>query len=154
MKINKKTMDELSSMLNAWHGNSDGRGVLVKFHPEPIVFASAVDKVLAKTIPPWERKLNAIKSAWSDIAGEETARRCRVSHLNNAVLYIEVFHPAYRITLENPKIKAMLLEKIRTLLGDTECRELKFIPCGRMEPVRKKTKAADKTGKYTPELPL
>lgn len=162
MKIRKKTLDAIHSMLTEWHGSEEARNSLVNFHPQPVGIDSLLDKIVARAVPPWERKLNEIKLSWAELAGNETARRCRVSHLNDGVLYIEVFHPAYRMALDTPKIKAMMLEKVQKLLGTANCRELKFIPVGRTDPgaspCRKASlpslKPRKSKEKYTPDLPL
>ena len=162
MKITKKTLDAIASMLSEWHGEEEAGNSLVNFHPQPVGIGSVLDKVVAKTVPPWERKLNEVKLSWAELSGKETAKRCQVSHLNDGVLYIEVFHPAYRIALDTPKIKTMLLEKVQNLLGTTNCRELKFIPMGRTAPdiaFTRKTSPKQqvpeqKKEKYTPDLPL
>ncbi len=131
MKINRKTLYDIDSMLKQWHGPEEGRNSFVNFHPVPVPIDNVLEKVIARALPPWERKLNQIKQSWPEIAGAETARRCQVSYLNQQVLYIEVFHPAYRIALDNPRIKAMLLQKVQEIIGESNCRELKFIPVGR-----------------------
>ena len=100
MKIRKKTLDAIHSMLTEWHGMEEAGNSLVNFHPQPVGIDSLLDKIVARAVPPWERKLNEIKLSWAELAGNETARRCQVSHLNDGVLYIEVFHPAYRMALD------------------------------------------------------
>lgn len=121
MKIRKKTLDAIHSMLTEWHGMEEAGNSLVNFHPQPVGIDSLLDKIVARAVPPWERKLNEIKLSWAELAGNETARRCQVSHLNDGVLYIEVFHPAYRMALDTPKIKSMMLEKVQKLLGAANC---------------------------------
>ena len=162
MKIRKKTLDAIHSMLAEWHGMEEAGNSLVNFHPQPVGIDSLLDKIVARAVPPWERKLNEIKLSWAELAGNETARRCQVSHLNDGVLYIEVFHPAYRMALDTPKIKSMMLEKVQKLLGAANCRELKFIPVGRTAPgasLCRRTappspKVQEKKEKYPPDLPL
>ena len=165
MKIRKKTLDALQSILNDWHGSGEAENVLAAFHPQPIGIDSLLDKIITRALPPWERKFNEIRLSWKQLAGNEIARRCRVSHLNEGILYIEVFHPAYRIALDTPKIKNTLLEKARYILGTENCRELKFIPVGRsggVEPRLNKRMAVSPSpagskkekNKYTPDLPF
>ncbi len=162
MKIRKKTLDAIHSMLTEWHGAEEANNSLVNFHPQPVGIDSLLDKIVARAVPPWERRLHEVKLSWAELAGSETARRCQVSHLNDGVLYIEVFHPAYRIALDTPKIKSMMLEKVQKLLGAANCRELKFIPVGRTAPAAAHggksfppaAKEKEKREKYTPDLPL
>ena len=135
MKIRKKTLDAIHSILTEWHGDEGAANSLVEFHPQPLPIDSLLDKVVARALPPWERKLNEIRLAWNDVVGIEIARRCRVSHLNEGVLYLEIFHPAYRMALDTPKIRAVILEKAVHVLGAEYCRDVKFIPAGRSGPV-------------------
>lgn len=161
MKLRKKTLDAIHSILTDWHGADEAGNVMVEFHPRPLGIGVLVDSVVAKALPPWERNLNELRLSWTEIAGAETARRCRVSHLNEGVLYIEVFHPACRMALDTPKIKTVLLEKARARLGGANCRELKFIPVGRSAPaplLRTEKGAPSRKertkGGITPDLPL
>ena len=144
MKIRKKTLDAIHSILTEWHGEEGAANSLVEFHPQPLAIDSLVDKIVARAVPPWERRLNEIKQ------------------LCEGVLYIEIFHPAYRMALDTPKIRGMILEKAVSVLGAANCRELKFIPAGRsgpvVQPVRRRTPssgiAAEKKKPCTPDLPL
>ena len=163
MKIRKKTLDAIHSILTSWHGEDGAANSLVAFHPQPVAIDSLVDQIVARAVPPWVRKFNEIKLAWVELVGSEIARRCRVSHLNEGVLYLEVFHPAYRMALDAPRIRGMILEKVVKVLGAENCRELKFIPVGRSGPVvpsvsRRSVSAFRNPGKheerYTPDLPL
>ena len=162
MKIRKKTLDAIHSILTEWHGEEGAANSLVEFHPQPLAIDSLVDKIVARAVPPWERRLNELRKLWGELVGDDSAKRCRVSHLNEGVLYIEIFHPAYRMALDTPKIRGMILEKAVSVLGAANCRELKFIPAGRsgpvVQPVRRRTPssgiAAEKKKPCTPDLPL
>ena len=63
MKIRKKTLDAIHSMLTEWHGMEEAGNSLVNFHPQPVGIDSLLDKIVARAVPPWERKLNEIKLA-------------------------------------------------------------------------------------------
>ena len=93
--------------------------------------SEVLDKVAARVIPPWELKVTQVNDSRLEIAGPENARRCRPAHLNDGVLYIEVFHPAYRMALETPAIKQNLLKRIQEITGVELCQSIKFIAGGR-----------------------
>ncbi|OQA86720.1 MAG: hypothetical protein BWY31_01121 [Lentisphaerae bacterium ADurb.Bin242] len=120
----------METLLGEWYGGERGKAEMIRYTPEPVPLSDAVGHVASRVLPPWEWKLARAKESWENIAGKETARRCRIARLNEGVLYVEVFHPAYRIALDTPKIKNELLEKIQAVLGKTDCREIKFIAGG------------------------
>lgn len=120
----------MESLLGEWYGEEKGRAEMVRYNPEPVPLSEPLGYVVSQILPPWEWKLARVKESWESIAGKETARRCRIVRLNEGVLYVEVFHPAYRIALDTPRIKSELLGKIQEVIGKTDCREIKFIAGG------------------------
>ncbi len=120
----------MESLLEEWYGRERGKAEMVRYIPEPVPISETLGHVVAQVLPPWEWKLAQVKESWESVAGKETARRCRIARLNEGVLYVEVFHPAYRIALDTPRIKNELLEKVQAVIGKNECREIKFIAGG------------------------
>ena len=118
-------------LLRQWYGKETGRGEMTRYMARPMTLSETLDKLSHHLIPPWEMRVIQLKEAWEQIAGPDTARRCRVSHLNEGILYIEVMHMAYRTILETPRIKANLLEKVQAFIGAEHCSRIKFIAGGR-----------------------
>ena len=126
-----RTTKYMESILRQWYGKERGAAEMVRYTPETRSISEVLDKVAARVIPPWELKVTQVKDSWLEIAGPENARRCRPAHLNDGVLYIEVFHPAYRLALETPAIKQNLLKRIQEITGAELCQSIKFIAGGR-----------------------
>lgn len=79
MKIRKKTLDAIHSMLTEWHGMEEAGNSLVNFHPQPVGIDSLLDKIVARAVPPWERKLNETSSPGRNL--QETKRRAAARYL-------------------------------------------------------------------------
>jgi len=127
-KIRKNLFME--RLLSEWYGAEKGKAEEIRYTPDPVPLSDAVGNIASQILPPWEWKLAQAKESWESIVGKETARRCRISRLNEGVLYVEVFHPAYRIALDTPKIKNELLGKLQAIIGEADCREIKFLAGG------------------------
>ena len=124
----KRYMDVL---LRQWYGKERGRSEMTRYMAQPRTLSETLDTLAHHLVPPWEMRVIQLKEAWGEIAGPDTARRCRVSHLNEGILYIEVMHMAYRTILETPGIKANLLGKVQAFIGAEHCTQIKFIAGGR-----------------------
>ena len=89
MKIRKKTLDAIHSMLTEWHGMEEAGNSLVNFHPQPVGIDSLLDKIVARAVPPWERKLNEIKLSWAELARRSSVYRGLSSRLPDGSGYSE-----------------------------------------------------------------
>ena len=131
-----KKREYMRQILKDWYGKEQGEAEMIRYSPSPEPISLAMEKELSKLVPPWIRLVQQVRDNWTEIAGPDNARRCTPAFLNNGIFYIEVNHPAYRIALETPKIKQMILERIQTIIGDKLCTGIKYIPAGRSLPRR------------------
>lgn len=125
-------------LLRQWYGKEQGRAEMTRYMAKPMTLTETLEKLSPHLVPPWEMRLIQLKEVWEQIAGPDTARRCRVSHLNDGILYIEVFHMAYRTILETPQIRNNLLTKVQEFIGEEHCSQIKFIAGGRAPVTVKK----------------
>lgn len=130
----RKSQDYMRQYLKDWYGKERGDVEMIRFTPQPEPIGNVLDAELKQLVPPWIWMVERVRENWTEIAGADNARRCSPVSLNNGIFYIEVVHPAYRIALENPKIKQTLLERIQTIIGDRLCTGIRYIPAGRSLP--------------------
>ncbi len=76
-------------------------------------------------------QLGKIRSVWIDIVGRVNARNTSPCFLRDGILYVEISHPAYRMALDTPRVKKLMLEKLAGHFGDELCTQIKFVPAGR-----------------------
>ena len=130
----RQKKEYLRPLLKDWYGDEQGDAEMIRYSPQPVSIAQPLENELKKLVPPWIWMVEKIRESWPEIAGQDNARRCSPAFLNNGIFYIEVFHPAYRIALENQKIKQIILERIQAIIGDKLCTGIKYIPAGRTLP--------------------
>ncbi len=114
-----------------WYGMDRGRSEIAARQPAPVPIADALDNAVKSILPKSVMTLGKIRSAWTEIAGAENAKRTEPSFLKDNILFVEISHPAYRMALDTPRVKKILLEKLHERFGNKICSEIKFVPGGR-----------------------
>ena len=114
-----------------WYGMERARYEIAARQPRPVPIGEALDRALPSILPKTMLLLGKIRSAWPEIAGPENARRTEPAFLKDGILFVEISHPAYRMALDTPRVKQLLLRKLQERFGKTACSDLKFVPGGR-----------------------
>lgn len=124
---------KLSPLLREWYGN-DAPDEMLKFLPEPADVGTLLNRFMKRRIPKAGMVVFTIRTKWVEIAGAVTAKRTRPFCYRDGILDIEVAHPAFLVPLRSPAIRDTILSRVRAIPGAEECRELRFIPAGRLAP--------------------
>lgn len=117
-------------MLRSWYGPERGNAEFIRYEPQAVPVSEALRKIAAKRIPAWMLRIEDIQNNWESIAGTENAKRSFPARLYENILYVEVKHPAYRLALESPRVKNLILAKVQALVGANACRDIRFVMAG------------------------
>ncbi len=120
----------LEWMLRDWYGSDRGRSEIAGKLPEPRPIADLLDHAVQRCLSAERLKILRIRDAWPDLAGESNAKRSTPVSLREKILYVEISHPAYRMAMDNLKIKNFILERLNGLFNETICEKILFIPAG------------------------
>lgn len=123
----------LSPLLREWYGN-DAPDEMLKYLPEPADVGDLLVRFMRRRIPKAGMVVFSIRTKWEEIAGAVTAKRTRPFCYRDGILDIEVAHPAFLVPLRSRSIRDTILSRVRAIPGAEECRELRFIPAGRLAP--------------------
>jgi len=126
-----RTRKKIAPLLREWYGD-DAPGAMIKFLPQPADVGSVLERFMKRRIPKAGRVVFAIRTKWTDIAGAVTAKRTRPFCYRDGILDIEVAHPAFLAPLRSKTIRDAILARVRAVPGAEQCRELRFIPSGRL----------------------
>ena len=135
-------------ILRAWYGD-DAPDEMLKYLPAPADIGTLLDRFMKRRIPKAGQVVFTIRTKWEEIAGSVTAKRTRPFCFRDGILDIEVAHPAFLVPLRSKSIRDAILARVRTIPGAEQCRELRFIPAGRLAPVsgiRMKKSVSSQTG--------
>lgn len=124
---------KLSPLLRDWYGDS-APDEMLKHLPESADVGTLLVRFMKRRIPKAGMVVFTIRTKWEEIAGAVTAKRTRPFCYRDGVLDIEVAHPAFLVPLRSKAIRDTILSRVRTVPGAEQCRELRFIPAGRLAP--------------------
>jgi len=124
---------KVTPYLREWYGDGASDEML-KYLPEAANVGTLLTRFLNRRIPKAGRVVFAIRTKWTEIAGAVTAKRTRPFCYRDGILDIEVAHPAFLVPLRSKSIRDAILSRVRTIPGAEQCRELRFIPAGRLAP--------------------
>lgn len=125
--------DSIDWLRRDWYGMERGRSEIAARQPAPVPIAEALDQVVRSILPKSMVILGKVCSAWPEIAGAENARRTEPLFLKDGILFVEISHPAYRMALDTPRVRKLLLERLQERFGASFCSGLRFVPAGRRE---------------------
>lgn len=138
---------KLSPLLREWYGN-DASGEMFKYLPEPSDVGTLLNRFMKRRIPKAGMVVFTIRTKWQEIAGDVTAKRTRPFCYRDGILDIEVAHPAFLAPLRSKSIRDTILARVRAIPGAEQCRELRFIPAGRLATAQETVRAASfRTGR-------
>ena len=124
---------KLSPLLREWYGNN-APDEMLKYLPRSEDVGTLLVRFMKRRIPTASTVVFSIRTKWAEIAGAVTAKRTRPFCYRDGILDIEVAHPAFLVPLRSRTIRDAILSRVRTIPGAEECRELRFIPAGRLAP--------------------
>lgn len=123
--------DTLDWLRRDWYGVERGRSEIAARQTAPVPISDALDNAVRTILPRSVIQLGKIRSVWNDIVGKVNARNTSPCFLRDGILYVEISHPAYRMALDTPRVKKLMLEKLAGHFGDELCTQIKFVPAGR-----------------------
>ena len=139
-----RTRGKITPLLRDWYGDA-APDEMLKYLPESADIGTLVTRFMKRRIPKAGVVVFSIRTKWEEIAGAVTAKRTRPFCYRDGILDIEVAHPAFLVPLRSKSIRDAILSRVRTIPGAEQCRELRFIPAGRLAPasgIRVKTISA------------
>lgn len=128
-----RTRKKIAPLLREWYGDSAPEEML-KYLPEASDVGTLLTRFMKRRIPKAGLVVFTIRTKWEEIAGAVTAKRTRPFCYRDGILDIEVAHPAFLVPLRSKTIRDTILARVRAIPGAEECRELRFIPAGRLAP--------------------
>ncbi len=123
--------DSIDWLRRDWYGMDRGRSEIAARQAAPVPIADALDQAVRSILPKSMVMLGKVRSEWPEIAGAENARHTEPSFLKDGILFVEISHPAYRMALDTPRVRKLLLEKLQERFGESFCSGLRFVPAGR-----------------------
>ena len=123
-------------MLRDWYGRDRAQSEFAAKQAPPKALSDALDNALKTMIPQSKLAITQIQGCWLEIAGAVNAKHCTPSFIREGILHIEISHPAFRMAIDTPKIRELLLSRIHQKFGNQICSGLRFIPAGRRGPGR------------------
>ena len=114
-----------------WYGFERAKSEISAKLPPPKPIADALDNAVKSILPPSRLNIIKVQGEWSNIVGAVNAKHTFPSFLKNGVLFVEIAHPAFRMAVDTPKMRAFFLDRIARTFGPAFCKELKFVPGGR-----------------------
>lgn len=125
MPLSKKDED---SILQSWYGPERALDERVSRNPQFHPFSAALDKFMKGVVSEGAVLLDQIVSEWNGIVGAANAKLCRPVFYRDGVLKVEINHPAFKLALDNPKMKTAISNRLNQL--GIACKTIQFIPPG------------------------
>lgn len=118
-----------------WYGKERADQEIVAYCPKPVSVADTARKILQEVLSDEALQMLKLREKWELISGRQISSVSLPLNVRKKVLYIEVFHSTWLRELNGP-VKKQLLMKLKKIVGDDFCDEIKFVPGGR-EPEEK-----------------
>lgn len=125
MPLSKKEED---SILQSWYGPERALDERISRNPQLHPFSDALDKFMMGVVSEGAVFLEKISDEWNGIVGEANAKLCRPIFYRDGDLKVEINHPAFKLALDNPKVKNAITNRLG-LLG-IACSSIQFVPPG------------------------
>lgn len=125
MPLSKKIED---SFLQDWYGPERALDERISRNPQFHPFSDSLDKFMKGVVSEGAVLLDQITSEWNGIVGAANAKLCRPIFYRDGVLKVEINHPAFKLALDNPKMKTAISNRLNQL--GIACESIQFIPPG------------------------
>ena len=126
----KKSFYNTYEVLCDWYGKERADQEIVAYCPRPVSVADTARKILEGVLSEDAMQILKIREKWELIAGKQIMAVSSPLNVKKRTLYVEVFHSTWLRELNGP-VKKQLLMKIKKILGDDFCDDIKFVPGGR-----------------------
>lgn len=123
--LSKKDED---SILQSWYGPERALDERISRNPQLHPFSEALDKYMKGVVSEGAVLLDQISDEWGGIVGAANAKLCRPVFFRDGVLKVEINHPAFKLALDNPKMKTAITTRLEQL--KITCTSIQFIPPG------------------------
>ena len=118
-------------MMRDWYGPERAESEIAAKLGAPKPIAESIDNAVKNILSPARLKILKVRDEWESIAGKVNAAHSTPSFIKEGILFVEIAHPAFRMALDNPRTKAVLMKKIQEKYGENFCSDLKYVPTGR-----------------------
>lgn len=126
----KKTFYNTYEVLCDWYGKNRADMEIVAYCPRPVSVGDTAEKILSRILSEEILQIMKLREKWELISGRQIASVSSPLNIKNKVAYVEVFHSAWLRELNGP-VKKQLIMKIKKIIGDEVCDDIKFVPGGR-----------------------
>lgn len=125
MPLSKKDVD---SILQSWYGPERAMDERISRNPQFHPFSDALDKYMKGVVSEGAVQLDRITQEWGGIIGTANAKLCRPIFYRDGVLKVEINHPAFKLALDNAKVKTAITTRLEQL--GIACSSILFVPPG------------------------
>ena len=125
MPLSKKDED---SILRSWYGDERALDERISRNPQLHPFSDALDKFMKGVVSEGAVLLEKINDEWGGIIGAANAKLCRPIFYRDGDLKVEINHPAYKLALDNVKVKNAITSRLEQL--GIACSSIQFVPPG------------------------
>ena len=125
MPLSKKDED---SILQSWYGPERALDERISRNPQLHPFSDALDKYMKGIVSEGAVLLDQISQEWNGIIGAANAKLCRPIFFRDGVLKVEINHPAFKLALDNAKVKTAITARLEQL--GIACSSIQFVPPG------------------------
>ena len=125
MPLSKKDED---SILRSWYGSERALDERVSRNPQLHPFSEALDKYMMGVVSEGAVMLEKICDEWNGIVGAANSKLCRPIFYRDGDLKVEINHPAFKLALDNPKVKKAITTRLEQL--GIACSSIQFVPPG------------------------
>ena len=115
-------------MLKSWYGPDRALDERISRNPQLHPFSDSLDKFMKGIVSEGAVLLDQITGEWNGIVGAANAKLCRPVFFRDGVLKVEINHPAFKLALDNPKMKQAIIGRLSQL--GIACEVIQFIPPG------------------------
>jgi predicted nucleic acid-binding Zn ribbon protein len=126
----KKSFYNTYEVLCDWYGKNRADTEIVAYCPRPVSVGDTAEKILSGILSEETLQIMKLCEKWELISGRQIAAVSSPLNIKNRVVYVEVFHSAWLRELNGP-VKKQLIMKIKKIIGDGFCDDIKFVPGGR-----------------------
>ena len=135
MALRKKQAKVLKGILSEWYGDKRAETEIVPYLPKAVRMSDILDKISAKFTSDDESRILRIKDSWLALAGAQNAKYSEPVFMKEGIIYVEVKHSLWMSSMSGP-VKKAIIDKINGEFGKNFCKDLKFVPPGRRDPVK------------------
>ena len=118
----------MNEILRDWYGEDRALDERIARNPQFHPFSETLDKYMKGIASEGAVQLDKIIVEWDKIVGSANAKLCRPVFFRDGVLKVEINHPAFKLALDNSRMKKAVTDSLSRL--NINCESIQFVPPG------------------------